>query len=87
MVRTAGSKNKPKTTEELMDAVNKQLASEGKKVIVVDDKGVPSTHTAKEVPNIFEVEEEKDTYKCGACGAELDSDVSECPKCHAKLTW
>lgn len=29
----------------------------------------------------------KTTYKCGACGASLDGEVSPCPKCSAELKW
>lgn len=30
---------------------------------------------------------QKITYKCGACKAELDGEVSPCPHCGAELTW
>jgi DNA-directed RNA polymerase subunit RPC12/RpoP len=37
----------------------------------------------------FELEnvEEMVTYKCGACGASLDGEVSPCPHCGAELKW
>ena len=31
--------------------------------------------------------DEEDTYKCGNCGAELESEVEVCPKCDTKLEW
>jgi len=31
--------------------------------------------------------EDTTTYRCGACQAALDGEVSPCPQCGADLTW
>ena len=87
MTRKIGDKNKPKTTTELIELLNKQLAPEGKKISIIDGEGKIATHEAKEMSNIFELIDEADSYKCGACGSELNEEIAICPKCGANLKW
>jgi len=47
-----------------------------------------ATHKGKP----FEVKVVKESkpkmaYKCGACGAALDGEISPCPSCGAELNW
>lgn len=48
-----------------------------------------ATHKAKKfvVKPVKEKPLVKDSYKCGACGASLDGEISPCPACGASLTW
>ena len=97
MARIKGAKNIPKSLAELLLLASEQASKTGKKfsyqfteedgTVIEDTK----TLTESELPALFELETEEDTetetYKCGKCGANLDSEVAVCPHCHAKLNW
>jgi len=60
-------------------------APKSKPTPVVKSKPEPKSQAKK-----FEMKvpkEEKSTYKCGACGASLNSEVTPCPYCGAELNW
>jgi len=68
------------------DIAENELTPELKASIAEAQKANPDLN----VDGIFELqqdEDEIDTYRCGACGKELDGQDSKCPHCGVKLSW
>lgn len=98
MARPSGAKNKPKSINELVKMLEDAAEKEGKKFVfdLVDKAPVSDEDKAKiknELKQKFgslEIDlepDEVDTYKCGACGATMASELEKCPECGAKLNW
>ena len=93
MARTLGAKNKSKKTGELLEMLKNAAIKEGVPVDKILTKIDELSPELKEKFNKFsdielELEDEEiDTYKCGACGKTIASQLPICPECGAKLNW
>jgi len=99
-MRPKGSKNRPKTEEELIaELVSKGYGVDGKTILIPKPSKAENPPDSEPKPPEYERielevedENEDDTpdgtgFKCGACGKSLDGEVSPCPHCGANLTW
>jgi len=103
MARPAGSVNKPKKAQDLLDIVVAEYKKQGKLLsyelgdienLSEDMKAeILAEQTANpdlNNSNIFELEGEKEEdylYQCGECRANLDGEDAICPHCGTTLRW
>ncbi|MAH49528.1 hypothetical protein CMI37_27145 [Candidatus Pacearchaeota archaeon] len=103
MVRTTGSKNKPKTTASLLRQLSEAAQREGLELkppdLIAKNTPPASSPTPTTDPpasglaeraETLELKldrEEQDIYECGNCGASLGAAIPTCSECGRGLSW